>query len=92
MVDLWEYRWLLLQGTGMTLLLGFSGLILSLMIGLLGASAKIVRSMPNLPASIGQGITGVSTLALGSFIAFAAIVAGGVLGIRYQVWRLERQL
>lgn len=41
MADLWEYRWLLLQGTGMTLLLGFSGLILSLMIGLLGASAKI---------------------------------------------------
>ena len=41
MADLWEYRWLLLQGTGMTLLLGLSGLVLSLMIGLLGASAKI---------------------------------------------------
>ena len=32
--------------------------------------------------TVGQAITGVSTLALGSFATFAAIVAGGFLGLR----------
>lgn len=45
-----------------------------------------------LGCTVGQGLTGVSTLALGSFIALAAIVAGGVLGVRYQVWRVERMV
>ena len=39
--------------------------------------------------TVGQGLSGVSTLALGSFIAFGGIVAGAVAAIRYQVWRLE---
>ncbi len=43
-----------------------------------------------LGCSIGQGITGVSTLAAGSFVAFLAIVAGCVAALRYQVWRIER--
>lgn len=33
--------------------------------------------------TIGQGITGMSTLALGSVLAWLAIVAGGVYGIKY---------
>ena len=41
MAELWEYRWLLLQGTGMTVLLGLLGLVLSLLIGLIGAAAKV---------------------------------------------------
>ena len=40
--------------------------------------------------SIGQGITGVSTLALGSFVAFLSIIAGCVAALRYQMWRVER--
>jgi hypothetical protein len=40
--------------------------------------------------TIGQGLSGVSTLALGSFVALAGILAGAVLGLKYQVWRLER--
>jgi hypothetical protein len=40
--------------------------------------------------TIGQGLSGVSTLALGSFIAFGGIVGGAVLALRYQMWRLER--
>jgi hypothetical protein len=36
-----------------------------------------------LGCTIGQGITGLSTLALGSLLAFGAIVAGGVLGLKY---------
>ena len=42
--------------------------------------------------TVGQGLSGVSTLALGSFIALAGIMAGGVLALRYQVWRLESQI
>ncbi|MFP5462895.1 MAG: YeeE/YedE family protein, partial [Gammaproteobacteria bacterium] len=37
-----------------------------------------------------QGITGLSTLALGSFVAVAAIVAGAVAALKYQMWRIER--
>lgn len=36
-----------------------------------------------LGCTIGQGVTGVSTLAFGSIVAWAAIVAGAVLGLRY---------
>ena len=43
-----------------------------------------------LGCTIGQGITGVSTLAVGSFLALAAIIAGSVVAIRYQAWRMER--
>jgi hypothetical protein len=42
--------------------------------------------------TVGQGLSGVSTLALGSFLALAGILAGAVLGLRWQVWRLERQV
>lgn len=43
-----------------------------------------------LGCTVGQGLSGVSTLALGSFITLAAIIAGSVAGFRYQIWRLER--
>lgn len=33
--------------------------------------------------TVGQAITGVSTLALGSFVTFAAIVIGGMQGMKY---------
>ncbi len=42
-----------------------------------------------LGCTIGQGLSGVSTLAIGSFIALVGILAGAVLAFRYQVWRLE---
>jgi len=40
-----------------------------------------------LGCTIGQGITGFSTLALGSIITFAAIVAGSAATMKYQYWR-----
>ena len=40
--------------------------------------------------TIGQGLSGVSTLSLGSVVALAGILGGAWLGLRYQVWRLER--
>jgi hypothetical protein len=41
--------------------------------------------------TIGQAVTGVSTLALGSFLAFGAIVAGSVATMKYQYWRILRE-
>lgn len=43
-----------------------------------------------LGCTIGQGITGVSTLAVGSFLALAAIIGGCVAAIRYQEWRMSK--
>jgi uncharacterized membrane protein YedE/YeeE len=43
-----------------------------------------------LGCTIGQGITGVSTLALGSIVTFFAIVAGCVAALKYQYWRVAR--
>ena len=39
--------------------------------------------------TIGQGITGVSTLSITSWLALASIIAGAVLGVKYQAWRLD---
>ncbi len=57
---------------------------------LVGAVLMGVGGVTAMGCTIGQGLTGVSTLALGSFIALGGIVAGGVLGLRWQMWRLER--
>ena len=42
-----------------------------------------VGGVTALGCTVGQGLTGISTLALGSFVALAGIVIGGVLGVRY---------
>jgi uncharacterized membrane protein YedE/YeeE len=49
---------------------------------LLGAALMGVGGVMALGCTVGQAVTGVSTLALGSFLTFAAIVAGGFLGLR----------
>ena len=41
--------------------------------------------------TIGQGLTGVSTLAVGSFIALAGIVGGCVATLKYIAWQAERE-
>ncbi len=55
---------------------------------LAGAALMGLGGVMALGCTIGQGITGISTLALGSFLTFAAIVAGGFWGLRL----LERQI
>ena len=59
---------------------------------IVGAILMGVGGVTAVGCTIGQGLTGVSTLALGSFIALAGILAGGWLGMRWQIWRLESQL
>jgi uncharacterized protein len=49
-----------------------------------------VGGVTALGCSIGQGVTGLSTLTLTSLVATAAMIAGAVLGVKYQEWRLER--
>ena len=43
-----------------------------------------------LGCTIGQAITGFSTLALGSIVTFLAIIAGSAATMKYQYWRLSR--
>ena len=43
-----------------------------------------------LGCTVGQGLTGVSTLAIGSFIAVAAIVVGCVGTLKWLLWKAER--
>jgi len=44
-----------------------------------------------LGCTIGQAISGFSTLALGSIMTFVAIVAGSAATMKWQYWRLSRQ-
>lgn len=57
---------------------------------LVGAVLMGVGGVTALGCTVGQGLSGVSTLAVGSFIALAFIILGAVLGLRYQIWRIER--
>ncbi|MDO9073672.1 MAG: YeeE/YedE family protein [Rubrivivax sp.] len=55
-----------------------------------GATCMGVGGVVALGCTIGQGLSGVSTLSLGSLLALAAIVAGAVAALRYQTWRMGR--
>ncbi|HEY6135291.1 MAG TPA: YeeE/YedE family protein [Rubrivivax sp.] len=57
---------------------------------LVGAVLMGVGGVTAMGCTIGQGLSGVSTLAIGSFIALAGILGGAVLALKYQVWRVER--
>ncbi len=55
---------------------------------LVGAALMGVGGVVALGCTIGQGLSGVSTLSLGSLLALAAIVGGARLGLAYQERRL----
>ena len=57
-----------------------------------GGALMGVGGVTAMGCTIGQGLTGLSTLAIGSFIALAGILVGGWLGVRWQTRRLESQL
>ena len=40
--------------------------------------------------TVGQGITGVATLGIGSLLAFAGIAGGAVISVKLLMWRMER--
>ena len=57
---------------------------------LVGAALMGVGGVTAYGCTIGQGLSGISTLSLGSMLAVAAIVTGGIAGLRYQIWRMDR--
>ena len=59
---------------------------------LVGGALMGVGGVTAIGCTVGQGLGGLSTLSIGSFIAFFAIIAGAVLGLRWQIWRIERSL
>mgnify|MGYP000875924481 CR=1 FL=1 len=59
---------------------------------LIGAVLMGVGGVTALGCTIGQGLSGISTLSVGSAIALLSICAGGFLGLRWQAWRLESQI
>ncbi|MBE7418677.1 MAG: YeeE/YedE family protein [Ideonella sp.] len=57
---------------------------------LIGGALMGVGGVTAMGCTIGQGLSGLSTLSIGSAIALAAIIGGALLALRWQVWRLER--
>jgi uncharacterized protein len=57
---------------------------------LVGAALMGFGGVLALGCTVGQGLSGMSTLALGSFITIAAIVVGCRAALKYQMWRLEK--
>ena len=57
---------------------------------LVGAVLMGVGGVTALGCTVGQGLSGISTLSLTSFMALTGIIGGAVMGLRYQMWRLER--
>ena len=55
---------------------------------LVGGVLMGVGGVVALGCTVGQGISGLSTLSVGSMIATASIVGGAVLALRYQMWRV----
>jgi uncharacterized membrane protein YedE/YeeE len=59
---------------------------------LIGAALMGIGGVMALGCTIGQGISGLSTLSVGSLIAMLAIVCGALAGLRYQIWRVDRMV
>lgn len=59
---------------------------------LAGATLMGVGGVSAMGCTVGQGLSGISTLSASSFVALAAILAGCVAGLKYQMWQLERSL
>ena len=57
----------------------------------LGKEKKALENVVVTLDTIGQGITGFSTLALGSIVTFFAIIAGSAATMKYQYWRLMQE-
>ena len=56
---------------------------------IVGAALMGFGGVLGLGCTIGQGISGVSTLALGSFVTLAAIIGGALLALHYQYRRAQ---
>lgn len=57
----------------------------------IGAVLMGIGGVLSMGCTVGQAITGVSTLAVGSLLTFAAIVAGAAATMKYQYWRMMQE-
>jgi uncharacterized membrane protein YedE/YeeE len=57
----------------------------------IGAVLMGVGGVLSMGCTVGQAITGVSTLAVGSMLTFAAIVMGAVGTMKFQYWKMMRE-
>lgn len=58
---------------------------------LIGAALMGFGGVVAMGCTVGQGITGFSTLALGSIVTFLAIVGAATATLKFQYWRLMRE-
>ncbi|HEY5633771.1 MAG TPA: YeeE/YedE family protein [Burkholderiaceae bacterium] len=58
---------------------------------LLGAILMGFGGITALGCTIGQGLSGVSTLAIGSILTFVSLIAGAAAMMKYDYWRLMRE-
>ncbi len=59
---------------------------------LFGAVLMGIGGVVAMGCTVGQGLSGLSTLSATSFIAVAAILTGAVAALKYQTWRIERMV
>ncbi len=57
---------------------------------LVGAVLMGVGGVTAMGCTVGQGLSGIATLGLTSFVALFAIIAGAVVAFKYQAWRIEQ--
>lgn len=57
-----------------------------------GAVLMGVGGVLALGCTVGQGLSGVSTLSLASFVALGSILIGAFLALKYQMWRVEQMV
>jgi uncharacterized protein len=57
---------------------------------LAGGALMGVGGVTAMGCTVGQGLSGVSTLSATSFVAVVAILVGAVAAFKYQMWRLDR--
>jgi uncharacterized protein len=58
---------------------------------IVGALCMGVGGVTAMGCTVGQGLSGLSTLSLTSMIAVFGIVLGSLAGFRFQMWLLERE-
>lgn len=57
---------------------------------IVGAALMGVGGVTAFGCTVGQGLSGLSTLSVGSMLAVAGIVAGALAGLHFQMWLLDR--
>jgi uncharacterized protein len=58
---------------------------------LIGAVLMGAGGVMAMGCTIGQGVTGLSTLAVGSFLALSAMIVGCAATLKYQYWQMMRE-